>query len=128
MYMQTDPPALPKNYSGSAFSPDGERRFPTPPPEPAPEPPPSKPSPLHDPPEQVSDPTAEAFAPKSAENHPVGGLISRFPFLSSLLPPRRARERSPLPDWVLLGAVALLFFSDGENDILPLLLLLLLWD
>ena len=60
-----------------------------------------------------------------------GGLLSRFPFLSSLLPPSRGKHKKDgiLPEWVLIAAVILLFYSeDGESDILPFLLLLLLWD
>ena len=59
------------------------------------------------------------------------GFFSRFPFLASLLPPPRGKHKRDgvLPEWVVIAAVILLFFSeDGENDILPFLLLLLLWD
>lgn len=133
MYMQTEHPILPKNYSGNAFSPNGERLFPAPaqqePPDDALQEatmPTAAQSGISD---EAPEQTAEAFAQKSAETRPVSGLISRFPFLSSLLPPRRAgRNDALLPDWVLLGAVALLFLADGDNDILPLLLLLLLWE
>ena len=61
---------------------------------------------------------------------PTGSLLSRLPFLSSLLPPPRGRSLSAgLPEWVVLAGVILLLLGDGENaDVLPFLLLLLLWD
>ncbi|MBE6630283.1 MAG: hypothetical protein E7624_05475 [Ruminococcaceae bacterium] len=68
------------------------------------------------------------------ENLGVGGLFSRIPFLSSLLPPSRERceGKSAHSDWwdlALLG-LAVLFLLDGnkDHDVLPILLLLLLWD
>lgn len=73
-------------------------------------------------------------ADRRPEEHPKelrGGFFSRFPFLSSLLPPPRGKDKKDgiLPEWALIAAVILLFFSEeGENDILPFLLLLLLWD
>lgn len=138
MYMQSERPVPPKNYSGSAFSPEGELRFPQ---MAVPEEETAAKAALHEAPEEP--PATESASPAvlPAEKPPEvvptmarpegkGGFLSHFPFLSSLLPPprREGKERLPLPDWVLLGAVALLFLSDGDNDILPFLLLLLLWD
>lgn len=59
-----------------------------------------------------------------------GGLLSEFPLLSSLLPPPRSHthEQSDLMQWILIGGAILLFLNDSTDDILPLLLLLLLWD
>ena len=137
---------VPKNYSGNAFRQYGgaEERTQAPPP-PAPE---ALPDP---PPDAVTtaDTVEEEAAPvwksidrddersgrtpthrreNEQERH---GFFSRFPFLSSLLPPPRGKHKKDglLPEWVVIAAVILLFFSeDGENDILPFLLLLLLWD
>ena len=63
----------------------------------------------------------------------LGGLFSRVPFLSSLAPPPRTchegeRRHSELWDWVLLALVALSLLGGKDDDVLPLLLLLLLWD
>ena len=63
----------------------------------------------------------------------LGGLFSRIPLLSSLAPPPRrcedaARKHSELWDLALLAVVALSLFNGKDDDVLPLLLLLLLWD
>lgn len=63
----------------------------------------------------------------------LSNLFSRVPFLSSLAPPPRkcgegGRKHSELWDWVLLAVVALSFLNGRDDDVLPLLLLLLLWD
>ena len=63
----------------------------------------------------------------------LSGLFSRVPFLSSLAPPPRRcdgeeRKHSELWDWVLLAVVALSFLNGRDDDVLPILLLLLLWD
>lgn len=60
----------------------------------------------------------------------LGGLLSEFPLVSSLLPPPRShtRDQSDLIQWILIGAAILLFLNDSADDILPLLLLLLLWE
>ena len=69
-----------------------------------------------------------------SEHSGLGGLFSRVPFLSSLLPPSRERcegkrEHGDWWDLAILG-LAVLFLLDGnqDNDVLPILLLLLLWD
>ena len=140
MYIQPpgdDPIAIPRNYSGNAF-----RQIPreAPPPEAAAEQPPSEPTPPVA--EAVQAPeAAEAPPPLEAPSAPAGafgegkekgrGIRDRFPFLSSLLPPHRGEHKKGgiLPEWALIGAVILLFlWEDEENDILPFLLLLLLWD
>ena len=152
---------IPKNYSGNAFRQYGrgdeaERSAPPPhdPPKEAPPSPPPDPPSIEAPTAEPSEQDGEA-APvwKDADcdegargahakrNHEPdchhgeqekrGGLLSRFPFLSSLLPPSRGKHKKDgiLPEWVVIAAVILLFFSeDGDNDILPFLLLLLLWD
>ena len=62
----------------------------------------------------------------------LGGLFSRIPLLSSLAPPSRGsreeRGHGEIWDWVLLGVVVLCLLGGKEDDVLPLLLLLLLWD
>ena len=66
-----------------------------------------------------------------------GGLLGKLPFLSSLLPPARHYKEENAQglfsgggrDLLLLGAMAyLLFFDQSDDGILPLLLLLLLWE
>ena len=59
-----------------------------------------------------------------------GGIFEKLPFLSSLLPPPRKKrgEKEGLPEWALLGILLLLLFEGGENDLLPFLFILLLWD
>ena len=64
-------------------------------------------------------------------NMGLSGLFSRVPFLSSLAPPKRCegeRRHGELWDWVLLAVVALALLNGRDDDVLPLLLLLLLWD
>ena len=148
MYIQPDRPIPPKNYSGSAFSREGTPLFHTPAPEPTreqaptPEASPTLPTVPQALPESVPEtplsiePTAASDPEHTEEAVQVGstphsGLLSRLPFLSSFLPPPRGRDGKnglSLPDWVLIGAMVLLFLSEGDNDILPFLLLLLLWD
>jgi len=67
------------------------------------------------------------------ENLGLGGLFSRVPFLSSLAPPPRhctegARKHGELWDLVLLAVIALALLGERDDDVLPILLLLLLWD
>ena len=140
---------VPKNYSGSAFrqygrDPEAERPQPPVSPPPVNEPPPDLPqdeAPVTDLPDgdgeaipawknsDKNDCEDDRHRKDDREKH--GGILSRFPFLSSLRPPSRGKHKKDgiLPEWVVIAAVILLFFSeDGENDILPFLLLLLLWD
>lgn len=127
MYIQPQqndaPPSIPEGYRGSAFSVTPEA------------PPPPTKEPKEEPSEEPHDepPAAEAFAPfgehKEDRHRDHAPPHARFPFLSALLPPKRREGKGGLPDWVLLAAVAVLFFSEeNDNDILPFLLLLLLWD
>ena len=62
----------------------------------------------------------------------LSNLFSRVPFLSSLAPPPRRcegeRKHGELWDWVLLALVALSLLGGHDDDVLPILLLLLLWD
>ena len=145
---------LPKNYSGNAFrqyadSSEAERPMPPPAPDPPFEPPDE--APVAERSEQdertapvwKNDDRDEKYRnegdTRRDRDHPhhhaneqeKRGFFSRFPFLASLLPPPRGKHKRDgvLPEWVVIAAVILLFFSeDGENDILPFLLLLLLWD
>ena len=150
---------VPKNYSGNAFRQysrdlEAERQEPPPiegmpPSEPPPEPPDE--APVAERSEQdertapvwKNDDRDEKYRnegdTRRDRDHPhhhtneqeKHGFFSRFPFLSSLLPPPRGKHKkdSALPEWIVIAAVILLFFSeDGDNDILPFLLLLLLWD
>ena len=83
---------------------------------------------------------AGAFAPRTCPPKEermgaggLGGLFSRIPFLSSLAPPPRScgegvRKHGELWDFVLLAVLALALLNGKEDDVLPLLLLLLLWD
>lgn len=66
----------------------------------------------------------------SARKKGWGSLLSDIPLFSSFLPPPRSKEREhdDLFGWLLVGAAVLLFLNDSIDDILPLLLLLLLWD
>ena len=124
MYIQPkraepSPTSLPEGYSGSAFShtPMQEAE-----------------SDLTAPSAEVEREAKEAIAVPAAaieeEKSESGAAFARFPLLSALLPPKRGKkEGGDLPEWVLIAAVFLLLFADGEkNDILPFLLLLLLWD
>ena len=144
MYIQPPAPpaaeefALPRGYSGNAF-----RRQPTEeePPEPA-APSPAPDAAAENAPEAAESPlcdTTSAQGQTEAETAPVmghtekpaKGFLGRLPFLSSLLPPPRSAgsRGGVLPEWLLIGAVILLFLAEDEGgDILPLLLLLLLWD
>lgn len=78
--------------------------------------------------ERAQEPAAPAFSPHREGRG--GGIFERLPFLSSLLPPPRKRhgEKEGLPEWVVIGIVLLLLFDSPENDLLPFLLILLLWD
>ena len=74
---------------------------------------------------------AMAKGGKKEKSTPTGGLLSRIPFLSSLLPPPRkgGGAGGRLPEWVVIAAVIFLLAGDEDGgDVLPFLLLLLLWD
>jgi len=133
MYIQSNnreiPFTVPRGYSGNAFA--------TPP---APEPPPEVQEAAADTPTEMpidgetvqkndeEAVAAPAFAPHR-EGH-KGGIFEKLPFLSSLLPPPRKKrgEREGLPEWAVIGIVLLLLLDSPENDLLPFLLILLLWD
>ena len=123
MYVQ--PPAgempvqLPHEYHGTAFAPADEE---------APVREAQKEEACAAPPEEEA---REEAAPASARVRQGWreGLLSRFPLLSSLLPPARGeREHGELLTLLLLGVAVWLLLDDKSDDILPLLLLLLLWD
>lgn len=152
MYVQSPVPdahlqggfTLPKGYSGSAFPPQGQEAQP---------PTSTSAPPLTDPPpdstqhlapaegaereeigentaKQESAPTAEAFAPLR-DKRGEGSLFTKLPFLSSLLPPARHKgTKGGLPEWAVVGLVLFLLLnnSENDNDLLPFVLLLLLWD
>ena len=125
MYIQQQstalPFSLPKGYRGNAF-------------ETAPKPP-VTPTAEELPTEQTAQDTstesesAPAFAPTEAPRR-EGGLLDKIPFLSQLLPPprRHGGDKGGLPEWAILGIVLLLLLDSPENDLLPFLLILLLWD
>ncbi|MBQ3483187.1 MAG: hypothetical protein IJA78_03330 [Clostridia bacterium] len=124
------PVTVPRDYSGHTF-----RAPPTPPPRDEP-PPEEQVEVLADAPsvteEAASDP--QAAQPDTAEAAPCGGtpqekgFLSRIPLLSSLLPPKRSgKHEGELPEWAIIGLV-LILLTDETSDILPFLLLLLLWD
>ncbi|MBR2311768.1 MAG: hypothetical protein IKA46_00560 [Clostridia bacterium] len=138
MYIQSNKPSdlpftVPKGYSGNAFS-----SVPTP--EPLARAAPSEPEPAPMPPPEVSEGEAVIPPPKEPEATPAfaplrearreGGIFSKLPFLSSLLPPPRKKhgDKEGLPEWAVIGIVLLLLLDSPENDLLPFLLILLLWD
>ena len=123
MYIQENggaalPFTVPRGYSGNAF----QEPPPTPPVTEAPPPPPGA---------EVSPPP-EAAAPASVGEAPPDTPVSalgRLPFLSSLLPPpRKKREGGGLPEWALVALIFFVLNDSREGDLLPILLLLLLWD
>ena len=118
----------PRDYSGSAFLPPKERTAtPTPP-----EAELLSDEPAAEPAEAPAEPQKEPLPDSLEGERPTGGLFSGIPFLSSLLPPpRRGSDKDKkegLPDWAFLALIFFLFMDKGENDLLPLLLLLFLWD
>ncbi len=135
MYIQSNnrelPFTVPRGYSGSAFAPPA----PTPPPPLQEEsehegeaPTPKEEQPESDTVKDAEQAAAPAFAPHREKHR--GGLFERLPFLSSLLPPPRKKhgEKEGLPEWVVIGIVLLLLLDSPESDLLPFLLILLLWD
>lgn len=149
MYIQSQPEQpvqLPRDYSGSTFSPRQEEELPQ---EISPETGGEKQAFEQEaPPDAAQSVEAGAFSKRipSREEHrapkppnpppPQGGIFGRFPLLSALLPPPRGKggkQREGLLDgdlreWLLIGVALLLLLRDQGDDILPLLLLLLLWD
>ncbi len=147
MYIQENSAEQPRNappdYSGHTYGAD-------PPVPPLPPIPPSPAKDMGD--ESLTTVAGEAEIEQTQKSTPVGafsgkggkrgdffgglglnGLFSRIPFLSSFAPPPRAcgegeRKHSELWDWILLAVVALSLFNGKDDDVLPLLLLLLLWD
>lgn len=140
MYIQKQPAwgqenaplQIPENYSGTTVVPGAGQEPPAAPatsavtqgepaaPEVAP------------PPEQAGgEPTAAAFAEKEEKAPPGKGLplhalVSRFPVLSSLLPPKKPEgKRTQTSDLALILGVLLLLAGE-QDDILPILLVLLL--
>lgn len=147
MYIQNNPQgslpfSLPKGYRGSAFDiPQGE----PPETEQAPDPPVlTEAEPQENEPKTAATENGDTEGEKTTaedekdaapafsehKDHHGSGLFSKIPFLSSLLPPpRRGRgEKGALPEWVILGIVLFLLLDTPENDLLPFLLILLLWD
>ena len=149
---------LPRDYSGNAFAPQSEpspepkENLPpaqdpplAPPPKETQAPSGSEPTECspQPPPESVE---TGAFFKEKPDNgcykeeqraQSPGGLWGKFPFLGSLLPPpRHCKEQNAQGilsgggrDLLLIGAMAyLLFFDQSDDGILPLLLLLLLWE
>lgn len=141
MYIQNRPQdsvpfTLPKGYSGNAFVTPQEAVDPAPPQAlPAEESSPTQDMHEHTAPPEVAatvgeGEAAEAFLAHEDDRHREHGIFSKIPFLSSLLPPPRKKhgERDALPEWAILGIVLFLLLDTPENDLLPFLLLLLLWD
>ena len=136
---------IPRDYSGSTFS-----ASPPPPPEPFSGVGEEVAKEVSEPPQESVQQSTEESVQASAFLHrdtprreerceephgERGGLFGRFSFLSSLLPPSRGKGdkekrggHSDLVEWVIIGLAVLLFLEDSTDDILPLLLLLLLWD
>ncbi len=123
---------VPPDYSGNAFAAAEELAAQEPPPTDT-DTAPNEPCVSESPPEECEEsvPTFSGCrAQKSTRGKGWGSLFSDIPFLSSFLPPPRGnrKEHSELLGWILIGAAVLLFLNESIDDILPLLLLLLLWD
>ena len=156
MYIQQEPPekeqGVPPDYSGHTYKVPERVEFSAPSPDTAPEISPQEP-PCEDPPHEMQGAQNEESAPAGTfgargnasflkkdgkrgdffGNLGLSGLFSRVPFLSSLAPPPRkcgegGHKHSELWDWVLLALVALSLLNGKDDDVLPILLLLLLWD
>lgn len=128
---EREPLQIPENYSGTTVTPG----TPNPPAESAAT---GAEKPL---PEKTAEPeiTAGAILPdedagqiEKEEQKPRGGgapwqaMISRFPFLSSLLPPKRGAAGGTQTSELALIVGVLLLLSGEQDDILPILLILLL--
>ena len=120
---KNEPILVPKGYSGSAFDRTSEATAAAAAVESAPEPQVEAEAP-------AETPEAAAEVMAGPESVPAsGGLFSRVPLLSSLLPPRRrGREGGGNSDLLTLGLLFLLLREDGDNDLLPFLPLLLFWS
>ena len=158
MYIQPqeEPVVLPKGYSGSAFSGFGALAKPSPErtsPSEREEQPLAVEEPrtreaqfeeddsapvsanLHEADRENSPPPKEREESKEAFCHHGGGtrgkdglgFFSKLPFLSSFLPPS-GKKSSFLPDWAIPLILLYLLLERPENDLLPFLLILLLWD
>ncbi len=127
MYIQP-PFSIPKGYSGNAFTNE------TPPEEKTKEAEPLPAQEIKEEPPQddgaKSDQEKVEATPVSATPERAESVFLRFPFLSSLLPPpRHKKEKSgSLLELAIIGAFLFLTWEDGDKDLLPFLLLLLLWD
>ena len=135
MYIQSNnhdiPFTIPRGYSGSAFAPpeNATQQHTPEQQEPLAEAPPPKEEPYEETTvKDIKEDAVPAFAPHREARR--GGIFERLPFLSSLLPPTRKKqgEKEGLPEWVVIGIVLLLLLDSPENDLLPFLLILLLWD
>ena len=123
MYIQENqgvgiPFTVPKGYSGNAF------------PETSPAVTPQEVIPQAPSPEDVpQEPEADAAPTVADAPSTLAGAFGKLPFLSSLLPPpRRKKEGGGLPEWALLALILFVLNDSREGDLLPILLLLLLWD
>ena len=118
MYIQQDgngslPFTLPQGYRGNAFTEEPREAPSTIPVE-------------ETPPPQATD--SEAPSEEATPSTPAGAF-GKLPFLSSLLPPpRRKKEGGCLPEWAVVALIFFVLNDSREGDLLPLLLLLLLWD
>ncbi len=129
---------LPRDYSGSAFPPpEAEQSEQAPPEVERAVPDPGEPSRgSEEPPDEQEQEAIPAGAmPRKGERREYakerGGLFSGLsPLFSSLLPPARGghAEKSTWRDLIVVGIALLLFLGEERDDLLPLLLLLLLWD
>ena len=122
MYIQPQSVTLPKGYSGNAFRQEDTA-------------PPPRDAPAKEPEVKEAPPDTPGGCPPPEDVPVMGpppkeeGLFSRLPFLSSLLPPQRKRKEGRCGgEWLIWGIVLFLLLDNNENDLLPLLLLLLLWD
>lgn len=118
MYIQEQgaiPFALPKGYSGNAFQERDTQTAAVPPPPPDTDVPPA--------------PAEHREPPKEEPPSAPAGLFGKMPFLSSLLPPpRRKKEGDGLPEWAIVALILFVLSDEREGNLLPILLLLLLWD
>ena len=120
---------LPQNYSGSAFP--KENLEPPPPVEEIEGDQVTAPPPDDGPAVEAGAFFGGAERERCEKNERGRGLFSGIsPLLSSFLPPRceKRADHGQWRDLVLIGVAVLLFLREDTDDLLPLLLLLLLWD